>query len=147
MPHSAGGSITGSFDHSVRRLRRLLPYHAKPDPVALSNVPQVGFLRMLSSRKSIAANEFRVEPGGRDDRAGVPYSPLVLAVLAQRRGWLHPVLTVQDRVQEQIVDTGLGTLAKTSFDSLAESIYTLSDEGNDQFVYARWPGSTRTICD
>jgi hypothetical protein len=47
----------------------------------------------------------------------------VLAVLAQRRVWLHPVLTVQDRVQERIVDTGLGTLAKTPLDSLAESIY------------------------
>jgi hypothetical protein len=46
---------------------------------------------------------------------------------------------VQDRVQEQIMDTGLGTLAKTSFDSKAKSIYTLSDEGKDQFLYAQWP--------
>ena len=39
---SEGGSITGSFDHCVRRLRWLLPYHVKPDPVSLSNVPKVG---------------------------------------------------------------------------------------------------------
>jgi hypothetical protein len=45
-------------------------------------------------------------------------------VLAQRRVWLNPVLTVLDRVQGQIMDTGPGTLAKTSFDSLAKSIYT-----------------------
>jgi hypothetical protein len=63
----------------------------------------------------------------------------VLSVLAQRRIWLHPVLTVQNRVQEQIMDTGLGTLAKTSFDSLAKSTYTLPDEGKDQFLYAQWP--------
>jgi len=62
-----------------------------------------------------------------------------LSVPAQCRIWLHPVLTVQERVQEQIMDTGLGTLAKTSFDSLAKSIYTLSDEGKDQFLYAQWP--------
>jgi hypothetical protein len=60
-------------------------------------------------------------------------------VLAQRRIWLHPVLTVQDGAQEQITDTGLGTLAKTSFDSLAKTIYTMSDEGEDQFLYAQWP--------
>jgi hypothetical protein len=60
-------------------------------------------------------------------------------VLAQRRIWLHPVLTVQDGAQEQILDTGLGTLAKTSFDSLAKTIYTMSDEGKDQFLYAQWP--------
>jgi hypothetical protein len=60
-------------------------------------------------------------------------------VLAQRRIWLHPVLTVQDGAQEQILDTGLGTLAKTSFDSLAKTIYTLSDEGQDRFWYAQWP--------
>jgi len=59
--------------------------------------------------------------------------------MAQRRLRLHPVVTVQDRVQEQIMDTGLGTLAKTSFDSLAKSIYTLSDERKDQFLYAQWP--------
>jgi thiazole synthase ThiGH ThiG subunit len=59
-----------------------------------------------------------------------------LSVLAQRRIWLHPVLTEQDRAQEQIMDTGLGTLAKTTFDSLAKSIYTWSDEGKDQFLYA-----------
>jgi hypothetical protein len=40
-------------------------------------------------------------------------------------------VTVPDRVQEQIMDTGLGTLAKTSFGSLAKSIYTFSDEGKD----------------
>jgi hypothetical protein len=60
-------------------------------------------------------------------------------VLAQRRIWLHLVLSVLDRVQEQIMDTGLGTLAKTSFDSLTKSIYTLPDEGKDQFLYAQWP--------
>ena len=60
-------------------------------------------------------------------------------MLAQRRIWLRPVFTVQDRVQEQSMDTGLGTLAMTSFDSLAKSIYTLSDEGEDQFLYAQWP--------
>jgi hypothetical protein len=42
---------------------------------------------------------------------------------------LHPVLTVQDRVQEQIMAAGLGTQVKTSFDSLAKCIYTWSDEG------------------
>ena len=59
----------------------------------------------------------------------------------QRRIWLHPVLTVRDGAQEQILDIGLatGTLAKTSFDSLAKTIYTLSDEGEDQFLYAQWP--------
>ena len=61
------------------------------------------------------------------------------SVLAQRRIWLRPIPTVQDRVQEQIMDAGLGTLAKTSFDSLAKSIYTLSDERKDQFLYAQWP--------
>jgi hypothetical protein len=59
-------------------------------------------------------------------------------VLTQRRIWLHLVLTVQDRVQEQIMETGLGALAKTSFDSLAKSIYTLLDEGEDRFLYAQW---------
>ena len=58
---------------------------------------------------------------------------------AQRWLRLHPVLTVQDRVQEQIMDAGLGTLAKTSFDSPAKSIYTLSDEGKDQFLQPQWP--------
>ena len=48
---------------------------------------------------------------------------------AQRWLRLHPVLTVQDRVQEQIMDAGLGTQVKTSFDSLAKCIYTWSDEG------------------
>jgi hypothetical protein len=56
----------------------------------------------------------------------------------QRRIWPHPGLTVQDRVQEQILATGLGTLAGTSLDSLAKSTYTLSDEGNDQFLYPQW---------
>jgi hypothetical protein len=60
-------------------------------------------------------------------------------VPAQRRIWLHPVLTVQNGAQEQIPLTRLGTLAKTSFDSLAKTIYTLSDEGQDQFWYAHWP--------
>jgi hypothetical protein len=46
---------------------------------------------------------------------------------------------VQDRVQEQLMDTGLGKLAKTSFASLAKSIYTLSDERKDQFLCAQWP--------
>ena len=76
-------------------------------------------------------------PGGRQRRGSD--SSKELSVLAQRRIWLHPVLTVQDRVQEQIMDAGLGTLAKTSFDSPAKSIYTLSDEGKDQFLYAQWP--------
>lgn len=76
-------------------------------------------------------------PGGRQQRGSD--SSKELSVLAQRRLRLHPVVTVQDRVQEQIMDTGLGTLAKTSFDSLAKSIYTLSDERKDQFLYAQWP--------
>ena len=75
-------------------------------------------------------------PGGRQQRASG--SSKELSVLAQRRIWLRPVLPVQHRVQEQIMDTGLGTLAKTSFDSLAKSIYTLSDEGKALFLYARW---------
>jgi hypothetical protein len=37
------------------------------------------------------------------------------------------------------MDTGPGMLARTTFDSLAKSIYTLSDEGKDQFLYAQWP--------
>jgi hypothetical protein len=60
-------------------------------------------------------------------------------VLALRRIWLYRVVTVQDRVQEQVMGAGLCTLAKTSFDSLAKSIYTLSDERKDQFLYAQWP--------
>jgi hypothetical protein len=51
----------------------------------------------------------------------------------------HPVLTVQDRVQEQIMDTRPGTLAKTWFDSPAKRAYTLSDKGKDQFLVAQWP--------
>jgi hypothetical protein len=76
---------------------------------------------------------------GRDDCAGVPDSLKELSVLAQWRLRLHPVRTVQDRVQEQLMDTGPGMLAKTTFDSLSKSIYTLSDEGKDQFLYAHWP--------
>ena len=76
-------------------------------------------------------------PGGRQQRGSD--SSKELSVLAQRRLRLHPAVTVQDRVQEQVMDAGLGTLAKTSFDSLAKSIYTLSDEGKDQFLYAQWP--------
>ena len=34
--------MTGSFDHCVRRLRWLLPYQVKPDPVSLTNAPKVG---------------------------------------------------------------------------------------------------------
>jgi hypothetical protein len=38
------------------------------------------------------------------------------------------------------MDAGLGTLANTSFDSLAESIYTWSGEGQDQFWHnTLWP--------
>jgi len=33
--------------------------------------------------------------------------------------------------------TGPGAPARTSFDSLAKSIYTLSDRGGDQFSYAQ----------
>ncbi len=76
-------------------------------------------------------------PGGRQQCGSD--SSKELSVLAQRRLRLHPVVTVQDGAQEQILDTVLGTLAKTSFDSLAKSIYTLSDEGKDQFLYAQWP--------
>jgi hypothetical protein len=76
-------------------------------------------------------------PGGRQQRGSD--SSKALSVVAQRRLRLHPVVTVPDRVQEQAMDAGLGTLAKTSFDSLAKSIYTLSDEGKDQFLYAQWP--------
>jgi hypothetical protein len=76
-------------------------------------------------------------PGGRQQRGSD--SSKELSVPAQLRIWLYRVLTVQDRVQEQIMDTGLGTLAKTSLDNLAKSIYTLSDEGKDQFLYAQWP--------
>jgi hypothetical protein len=43
---------------------------------------------------------------------------------AQRHIWLRPVLAMYDRVQEQSMDTGPGTLAKRSFDSLRKSIYT-----------------------
>jgi len=68
-------------------------------------------------------------------------------VLAQRRIWLFPVRTAQDRVQEQIIDTGLGTLAKASLDSLAKSIYTWSEEGQDQFFYAQRLCSRRMHCD
>jgi hypothetical protein len=92
----------------------------------------------LSTAKSIPANDIRVKSGGGDDCAGIPDSSEELSVLARCRMWLHPVLTVQDRVQEQIMDTGLGTLAKTSFDSFAKSIYTPSNEGKDQFLYAQW---------
>jgi hypothetical protein len=35
------------------------------------------------------------------------------------------------------MDTGLGTLAKISFDSLAKSAYTFPDEGKDQFLFAQ----------
>jgi hypothetical protein len=76
-------------------------------------------------------------PGGRQQRGSDSWKEL--PVPAQRRIWLYRVLTVQDRVQEQITDTGLGTLAETSFDSLARTIYTMSDEGEDQFLYAQWP--------
>ncbi len=76
-------------------------------------------------------------PGGRQQRESD--SSKELSVLAQRRIWLHRVVTMPDRVQEQVMDAGLGTLAKTSFDSLAKSIYTLSDERKDQFLYAQWP--------
>ena len=76
-------------------------------------------------------------PGGRQQRGSD--SSEELSVLAQRRIWLHAVRTEQDRVQEQAMDAGLGTLAKTSFDSLAKSIYTLSDERKDQLLYAQWP--------
>jgi hypothetical protein len=76
-------------------------------------------------------------PGGRQQRGSD--SSKELSVLAQRRIWLRPVLPVQYRAQEQIMDAGLGRLAKTSFDSLAKSIYTLSDEGKDQFLQAQWP--------
>ena len=41
-------------------------------------------------------------------------------MLAQRRIWLHAVPTVEDWVQEQLMNTGLGALAKTSFDSLTK---------------------------
>jgi hypothetical protein len=68
-------------------------------------------------------------------------------VLALRRIWLHPVRTVQDRVQKQVKDAGLGTLAKTSFDSLANSIYTLSDEGKDRYLCVQRSCSRRTMCD
>lgn len=37
------------------------------------------------------------------------------------------------------MDTGLGTPAKTTFDSLTKSIYTWSDEGKDQFLYTQGP--------
>jgi hypothetical protein len=36
------------------------------------------------------------------------------------------------------MNIGLGMLTKTTFDSLAKSVYTLSDEGKDQFLYAQW---------
>ena len=39
---SDGVSITGSFDHDVKRLRWLLPYQVKPAPVSLISVPKVG---------------------------------------------------------------------------------------------------------
>ena len=68
-------------------------------------------------------------PGGRQQRGSD--SSKELSVLAQWRLRLHPVLAMQDGAQEQILDTGLGTLTKTSFDSLAKNIYTLSDEGKD----------------
>ena len=76
-------------------------------------------------------------PGGSQQRGSD--SSRELSVLVQRRLRLHPVVTVQDRVQEQVMDAGLGTLAKTSFDSLAKSTYTLPDEGKDQFLYAQRP--------
>jgi hypothetical protein len=76
-------------------------------------------------------------PGERQQRGSD--SSKELSVLAQRRLRLHPAVTVQDRVQEQVMDAGLCTLAKTSFDSLAKSIYTLSDERKDQLLYAQWP--------
>jgi hypothetical protein len=69
----------------------------------------------------------------------VPEPSKGLSLLAQRRIWLPPVLTEQDRAQGQIMDTGLGTPTKTTFDSLTKSIYTWSDEGKDQFLYTKWP--------
>jgi hypothetical protein len=76
-------------------------------------------------------------PGGRQQRGSD--SSKELSVLALRRIWLYRVVTVQGRVQEQVMGAGLCALAKTSFDSLAKSIYTLSDERKDQFLYAQWP--------
>jgi hypothetical protein len=73
-------------------------------------------------------------PGRRQQRGSD--SSKELSVLALRRIWLYRVVTVQDRVQEQVMDAGLGTLAKTSFDSLAKSIYTSSDEGRSVLVRA-----------
>ena len=52
-----------------------------------------------------------------------------LSTPAQCRIWLRLALAVYDRVQEQITDTGCGTLAKRSFDSPGKSIYTSLDEG------------------
>jgi hypothetical protein len=57
-------------------------------------------------------------------------------VLALRRIWLYRVVAVQDGVQEQVMDAGLGILVKTSFDSLAKSIYTSSDEGRSVLASA-----------
>jgi hypothetical protein len=48
---------------------------------------------------------------------------------ARRRVWLLPVMTVCDRVHEQIMDAGRSTVVKRSFDSLEKSIYTSSYEG------------------
>jgi hypothetical protein len=50
----------------------------------------------------------------------------------------EPVLIVQDRVQEQRMDTGLDTLSKTSLDSLAKSIYTLMGRANNQLPCPHW---------
>ena len=76
-------------------------------------------------------------PGGRQQRGSD--SSKELSVLALRRIWLYRVVTVQDRVQEQVMDAGLGALVEVSFDSLTKSIYTWSDEGKDQFLYTQWP--------
>jgi hypothetical protein len=39
-------------------------------------------------------------------------------------------------VRARSMDTGLGTLVKTSFDNPAKCIYTWPDAGRDQFLYA-----------
>jgi hypothetical protein len=68
--------------------------------------------------------QFRAKSGGRVDCAGDSDSSPELWMPAQRHIWLRPVLAMYDRVQEQSMDTGPGTLAKRSFDSLRKSIYT-----------------------
>ena len=69
--------------------------------------------------------------------AGVPDSSKELSVPAQCWLRLHPVLTVQDRVQEQRMDTGLGTLSKGPLDSLVKSIYTPTDRVENQLPCAQ----------